>query len=482
MISGEIPAPAISLGNRDVMLRHLSAIAFGAAEPGLAGRMLEYVNEQGEVKTEAVNTLVAAVRAQTGYALQLARQAWGDAILLECGLTEAALQTHLESLPARITDVALRTARQVQELRSALERFSATLQGRQPGVRAADLVARLLGIPSSQRDNRSEANDASAGYPPRRFAEFGILPGYEFPSEPASLRLLGDVNEDSPISAARRFGIYQFMPDAPVYARARRWKVIGLDVSSPWNPRSDAPWNYRLCRRCELRYSTDHAKCPRCHLAEPGRAHPAFEFGGFLAQRNEAPVLDEEDRIAARNLVAFYPQWNGEVFERWSVGPGWQLQLSRNEEVRWLNEGLEPTDAERDRGSLLHENARGFSLCNLCGRQLVIPPPDDVGTRRRARTGNARDPLATLPTACAPASHRSPPGLSRVLRRKCCDWLHSFPKVSIRLPWKNGHTLSAQHYALASAITCCWTGTKLILNPKARGRSRRTQVHFSVCL
>jgi hypothetical protein len=392
MISGEIPAPAISLGNRDVILRHLAAIAFGAADPGLAGRMLEYVNEQGEVKTEPVSTLIGAVRAQTGYALQLARAAWGETILTECGLTEADLQTHLESLPGRIMDVAQRTARQVQELRSALERFSATLQGRQPGVRAADLVARLLGIPSSQRDNRSEANDASAGYPPRRFAEFGILPGYEFPSEPASLRLLGDPNEDSPISVTRRFGIYQFMPSAPVYARARRWKVVGLDVSSPWNPRSDAPWNYRVCRRCELRYATDHANCPRCHLAEPGPAIPAFEFGGFIAQRNEAPVLDEEDRIGARNLVAFYPQWNGQVFERWSIGPGWQLQLCRNEEVRWLNEGLEPTEAERDRGALLHEHARGFNLCNVCGRQLVLPPPDDARPRRRARNGNAQDP------------------------------------------------------------------------------------------
>jgi len=38
MIPGEIPAPAISLGNPDVVLHHLSAIAFGAADPGLAGR------------------------------------------------------------------------------------------------------------------------------------------------------------------------------------------------------------------------------------------------------------------------------------------------------------------------------------------------------------------------------------------------------------------------------------------------------------
>ena len=394
MISGEIPAPAISLGNRDVILRHLSAIAFGAADPGLAGRMVDYVNEQGEVKTEPVNALIAAVQAQTAYALQMARQAWGETILNECGLNEQVLAAHLDTLPARINDVVARTARQVQELRAALERFSATLQGRQPGVRAADLVARLLGIPTSQRDNRQEADDASAGYPPRRFAEFGILPGYEFPAEPASLRLLGDANEESTINAARRFGIYQFMPDAPVYARARRWKVIGLDVSSPWNPRTDAPWNYNICRRCGLRYSTEHPRCPRCRLAEPGRSYPALEYGGFIAQRNEAPVLDEEDRIAARNLVAFFPQWNGDVFERWSVGPGWQLILRRNEEVRWLNEGLEPSEAEREGGLLLHEEGRGFCLCSTCGRQLTIPRPENgAGARRRARAGNARDPF-----------------------------------------------------------------------------------------
>ena len=49
MIAGEVPAPAMSLGNRDVIIRHLFAIVFGAAEPGLAGRMLEYVAPKGEV-------------------------------------------------------------------------------------------------------------------------------------------------------------------------------------------------------------------------------------------------------------------------------------------------------------------------------------------------------------------------------------------------------------------------------------------------
>src|SRR5690349_11822647 len=39
MITGEVPAPAFSLSNRDIIVRHVMAIAFGLAEPGLASRM-----------------------------------------------------------------------------------------------------------------------------------------------------------------------------------------------------------------------------------------------------------------------------------------------------------------------------------------------------------------------------------------------------------------------------------------------------------
>jgi len=105
-------------------------------------------------------------------------------------------------------------------------------------MRAGELVARLLGLQSDTRRTQREADDRSGGYPLRRLAEFGLLPGYEFPSEPAALRLLGDDHEEDPITVTRRFGIGQFQPDATVYARGRRWKVIGLDRSSPWNPQS----------------------------------------------------------------------------------------------------------------------------------------------------------------------------------------------------------------------------------------------------
>ncbi|MEI7772870.1 MAG: helicase-related protein, partial [Chloroflexales bacterium] len=306
MIAGEVPAPALALGNRDVILRHLSAIAFGAAEPGLAGKMLAYINPQGVIDQVAVDALIAGVRAQVGHAVELAEAAWGADILPAAGLSANNLRASLEQLPERTQDVFNRMARQVVELRQAIERFNVDLQRGRDVIRAADLINRLLGAGGGEGD----ADDRSSGYPLRRFAEFGLLPGYEFPSEPAALRLHGDRHEDDPISVARRFGIAQFQPSATVYARGARWKVLGLDTASPWNPRGDGPsWLYRQCRRCTLRYHADEPACPRCGAAEPGLTLPAAEYAGFLAVRDESPILDEEDRYAVSNRVVGYPQW-----------------------------------------------------------------------------------------------------------------------------------------------------------------------------
>ena len=392
MIAGEVPTPALALGNRDVLLRHINAIVFSAAEPGLAGRMVEYVSPTGEVKQEVVDALIEGLRAQFMYGCQMAQEAFGQEILIAAGLDEDQLRTHIERLPERVQDVINRTARQVIELRQPLDTLAQQLLGRSAGMRAIELVGRLLGIPAEGQRSETETDDRSAGYPLRRFAEFGILPGYEFPTEPSALRLLGDPNESDPITVDRRFGIAQFQPEAQVYARTKRWRVMGLDTASPWNPRSDGPsWTYRVCRGCALRFHADHPRCPRCGDDTPGPAFPAAAFAGFLARRDESPVLDEEDRYAVRNLVRSYPQWDGDVIGRWRVGGGWTLRLSRREEVQWMNEGVPPTPKERDSGApCLHADGKGYLLCGSCGRMLTIPEPtQSTGRgRRRARSGN----------------------------------------------------------------------------------------------
>jgi hypothetical protein len=418
MIAGEVPAPALALGNRDVILRHLNAIVFSAAEPGLAGRMAEYVTARGGQIEERITELIeVGLKPQTGYALQLANDAFGADILAAAGLDDAQLRAHLAALPPRVVDVFERTARQVSELRRALDAFADRLVGQSAGTHAATMIARLLGIQTEQTQAGGDADDRSAGYPLRRFAEFGILPGYEFPTEPASLRLLRDPREEDPITVARQFGLAQFQPDAQVYARAKRWKVIGLDTASPWNPRSDGPgWVYRICQGCGLRFAADQPRCPRCRDDRPGQALPGYEYGGFVAQQDEAPVLSEEERFVGRNLVRIHPQWDGPVAGRWRVQEGWSLRLSQRETVYWVNEGPPPTPKERDDGiPLLHGDAKGFWLCGACGHTLTPPEPAEPRTRgrRQPRTAADRADLHGHWERC-PQAHTTPAPLALV--------------------------------------------------------------------
>ncbi len=397
MISGEIPAPLLALGNKDVLLRHANAILFGAATPGLSGKMGDYVTTQGAVIEEKVAELIAALRTQIEYSITTATVAFGSNVLAEAGITEQGLREWFEALPDKVRDVFERTARQVIELRQALDRLAVYLVGQREGVHAAELIRRLLGLPKDHGSAGTDADDHSAGYPLRRFAEFGILPGYEFPTAPATLRLKGDPNEDNPVTVGRVVGIAQFRPEANVYARNVRWKVIGLDPASPWNPKVEGPsWGYMVCSQCALRFSAGRPQCPRCGNASPGRPHPASEFAGFLAVKNETPVFEEEDRIAVRNLVRTYPQWDGVVTGKWGAGGGWTLNLYGREEVRWLNEGMKPTPkdlAGPHRTAFLHDEAKGYLLCGICGATLSFPPAENAGRgRRQAQGGSGNQP------------------------------------------------------------------------------------------
>lgn len=401
MIAGEVPAPAIGLGNRDVVQRHLNAIAFGASEPGLSGKMADYISIKGELNKEKVDDLIDAVTRKCDFAAEMALKAWGKDILEPAGFESyEKLKNSLSELPSKIRNLFDRVRLQIIQLEETIQRWSELGQGDKMAVQAMELKRRLLGLPGDKNNKREkdEADDRSSGHPMRRFAEFGILPGYEFPTEPATLRLLGDKHEEEPISVERRFGLAQYQPEAQAHARGHRWRVIGLDTASPWNPKVNSPtWDYVVCPACDLRYgSQEHVKCPRCGNSESGGLSlPGYEFGGFLARRDDAPIMEEEDRFAMANLLKCYPQWNGDVVARYKLPTGWQAELRRNEEVRWVNESKPPTDQEKKRRvPYLHENGRGFYLCPDCGKILTIPEDfsntKDSG-RKKAKKATDKD-------------------------------------------------------------------------------------------
>jgi hypothetical protein len=218
-----------------------------------------------------------------------------------------------------VRDLFERVQRQILKLQETIERWYELGKGDRSAMHAQDLKRRILGI-RDERDTWSEADDRTSDHPMRRFAEFGILPGYEFPSEPCSLRLWGDTHEEDPITVARRFGISQYQPEARAHARGHRWRVVGLDLSSPWNPKSQAPdWLYVRCKVCDLRHDADRPTCPRCGSDETaGQALPGHEYGGFLALRDDTPVLQHSrtkigspappSLAATHNATAVWPR------------------------------------------------------------------------------------------------------------------------------------------------------------------------------
>ncbi|NVJ04558.1 DEAD/DEAH box helicase [Myxococcus sp. AM001] len=387
MISGEVPAPPLSLGNRNVLVRHLNAIALGSAEPGLRGRMGEYVTFNAELVTDNIEELLAGFDAQKPHAVKMAMNAWGEEILGPAGLfSEQKLREELDRQSGRIRELFERVRLQVATLDKVMEQWRQTGQGDRAAFNASDLKRKILGILNErQKATDKDADDRSAGHPMRRFAEFGILPGYEFPSEPATLRLLQDQDSEETISVVRRFGLAQYQPEAIAHARGHRWKVVGLDTSSPWNPKSEYPsWEYLLCGRCRHRFGHDEVRCGRCGEVPKTQALPAWEFGGFLAVRHDAPVLEEEERFAMGSLVRCFPQWDGTMVSAWELPTGFRAELRQGESVRWLNESKPPSDEDRRSGMQLHDSARGFPLCPTCGRMLK-PEPPEKGKKKGAK-------------------------------------------------------------------------------------------------
>lgn len=394
MIAGEVPAPLVSLGNRDVVLRHLNAIALGSAEPGLRGRMATYVSVQGELDESAIDELLQAFESQFPKAAALALEAWGPEILKPAGLdSEEALRTVLADQPARIRDLFARVQHQILVLQQTIDQWTKQGTGDYRAQQAMALIRRLLGIVDTKKSG-ADADDRTSGHPMRRFAEFGLLPGYEFPNEPATLRLGGDDNEAEPLSVERRFGLAQYQPEATVYARGHRWKVRGLDIGSPWNPKAEGPgWVYTVCERCELRYAMqEHAACPRCKLPQGhGGEHNAYEFGGFYGSREDMPALEEEDRFAMASAVKIFPQWNGRIVARYHLPTDWTLSVHHEEEVRWLNESRPPKETELKKGHpFLHDGARGFYLCPSCGLVLKAPDSEEQPTGKKSKGGRKK--------------------------------------------------------------------------------------------
>jgi hypothetical protein len=148
MIAGEVPAPSVGLTNRDVLRRHLNAILFGTTNPPLAGRMSEYLDNQGALRPEAIEALIAGLTLHVPAASETAWEAFGPSLMAQAGFGSVEdLKSEYQQLPGAIEDLLDRTRLQIIRLRDAISRWNELLQGGRQALQAASLINRLWGFP-----------------------------------------------------------------------------------------------------------------------------------------------------------------------------------------------------------------------------------------------------------------------------------------------------------------------------------------------
>ena len=142
--------------------------------------MGNYVSFDGKVDQEKVDELLDGITASIPLAVEIALDAFQADVLSQTEYSRESLKVKLDGLPKRVQEAIDRTAMQVGRLHSSLDPAYNTGQEGRVFARTLDMINKLLGINTNQGKS-DQANDFGSAYPLRRLAEFGILPGYEFP-------------------------------------------------------------------------------------------------------------------------------------------------------------------------------------------------------------------------------------------------------------------------------------------------------------
>ncbi len=373
MIAGEVPAPAVSLGNRDVLVRHLYAIAFGAAEPGLAGqdgriRQAQRDDQPGGRRCPDRSRQGPVRACPGGCPPGVGRRRAGQG---RAGRGEAHGPAG-RSCPSGFSMLWIAPPGRSRSCGSRWMQFAEGLQeglcgdaGRRPDQPAA---GHPCGHPAWRPGRRRPLGGLSAAaaggvrHPARLrvpLATGGAAAAGRQARGRPDLRRAAAGHRPVPARGPRLCPVEAVEGHRPGHGIALEPAQRGANVVVPRLQLVRTAIQRRRAEVPPLRHG--QLRASHCRPTSLRASWPC---------RTRSPILDEEERYAERNLVRTYPQWGGDVVGRWTVGSSWALRLSRNEEVRWVNEGRPPTPKDLEEGLVLHRRAKGYLVCPSCGRML----------------------------------------------------------------------------------------------------------------
>lgn len=285
LVRGEFRPPQVRLANDRILARHVRSFALEELNEDfswLMGDLLEDFQNPAKLKEDRYKTLVQSLRDSASVVAQRATGVFGEA---------TAVRDSVESFPTVIEETVSAWHGQVIRLHREFEQFKKILRSREHEQKAR----------ARERAYKELTRDREKAHVLTYFADAGLLPSYQFPTDTFSLD--PGVADTPTLRRPAWIALFEFAPGNMVYANGHKLKSIrAFFEGGPRAPGTPAGADhsgrvepYCFCGECGFVSNEIVNSCPACGAAIRGREDIAL-IDSFEAEENTQITSAEDSR------------------------------------------------------------------------------------------------------------------------------------------------------------------------------------------
>ncbi len=361
LVRGEFRPPTVRMQNDKIVARHIRSFALEELNEDfswLMGDLLQDEQNPAKLRDERFQPLLEKLREQGSTVQARAQAAFGDV---------SGIEETVNQFPALIEETIRQWHVQVQRLHREFNEYSLIVRTRDSEQKRRARMRAYMEL----------TKDRQKAFSLTYFADVGLLPSYQFPTDTFSLD--PGVADTPMLRRPAWIALFEFAPGNMVYANGHKLKTIraffeggarstARDRGAEGSGRVEA---YYFCEPCGFATTKVRNECPKCH--EPLRSPAEIALIDAFEAEENTQITSAED---ARQRLTFERREhlleNGDIsvtlfpyeFTTLELRPHADLLVSNwGHQRRWGGEG-EP-----------------FELCPNCGRHR----PPGLNARALAR-------------------------------------------------------------------------------------------------
>jgi ATP-dependent helicase YprA (DUF1998 family) len=285
LVRGEFRPPIVRLNNDKVMMRHVRSFALEELNEDfswLMGELLEDLQNPAQLRTDRYATVVGALAAQSRRIMEAAESVFPRREIVRQAVTR---------FPSDLEGTLSNWHQQVIRLHREFHQFARIVSTRESEQKRR----------SRERAYRELTTDREKAFVLSYFAEAGLLPSYQFPTD--TFALDPGVADTPTLRRPAWIALFEFAPGNMVYANGHKLKSIraifeggsrgpGTERGADQSGRVEG---YCFCSHCGFATRSIPNNCPQCGKPISTRAEVAL-IDSYEAEENTQITSSEDSR------------------------------------------------------------------------------------------------------------------------------------------------------------------------------------------